>query len=67
MTKKTYQQLQAELEQIVERMERGAYDELEDLLSDHEQGMKLVESLEDKLAQAKLTITKASDQQKSAK
>jgi exodeoxyribonuclease VII small subunit len=56
---KSYRELQDELATILERVEHASYEELDELLKDYDQGMKLVASLEKKLATAKNSIKKA--------
>jgi len=56
---KSYRNLEEELNTVLERVEHASYDELDELLKDYNQGMKLIEQLEEKLASAKNTIKKA--------
>lgn len=55
---KTYKQLEAELSEVLERVENGSYDELDLLLNDYATGIKIIEELEDKLKSAKNSIKK---------
>ncbi len=55
---KTYKELETELSEVLERVENGSYDELDVLLADYEQGIKTIQSLEEKLKNAKNTIKK---------
>ena len=55
---KTYKQLEKELNEVLERVENGSYDEIDDLLKDYEKGMAIANSLEEKLKTAKNTIIK---------
>ncbi len=57
-SEKTFKQLEQELDEILERVESAAYDELDDLLKDYETGKKLIEQLEKKLKSAKNSIKK---------
>jgi len=56
---KSYRALQDELSTILERVEHASYEELDELLKDYNAGIKLIESLEQKLETAKNTISKA--------
>ena len=55
---KTYKELETELSEVLERVENCSYDELDVLLADYEQGIKTIQSLEEKLKNAKNTIKK---------
>lgn len=55
---KSYKQLEQELSEVLERVENGLYDELDELLKDYEKGMALANLLEEKLKTAKNTIIK---------
>lgn len=55
---KTYKQLESELSEVLERVENGSYEELDLLLKDYAEGIKLVEDLEEKLKTAKNSIKK---------
>lgn len=55
---KSFKELEQELDVILERVERAAYDELDDLLKDYEAGKKIIEQLEKKLKAAKNSIKK---------
>lgn len=56
---KTYRELEQQLAEIVDRIEHGSYDELDDLLKDYDQGTKLIADLQKRLDTAKNTIKKA--------
>jgi len=56
---KSYKQLEDELHSILERVEHGSYDELDELLKDYDEGIKLIEEMQKKLKTAKNTIKKA--------
>lgn len=58
MSDKSYKDLEEELHSVLERIEQASYDELDDLLRDYDSGMKLIESLQNKLAKAKNSIKK---------
>lgn len=55
---KSYKQLETELQELLSRVETADYDELETLIGDYEQGMKLIKLLETRLITAKNKITK---------
>jgi len=55
---KSYSQLENELHVILSKVENESYDELDDLLKDYDNGMKLITELEQKLKNAKNSITK---------
>ena len=57
--KKSFKQLESELEQILQKVESSSYDELDDLLQDYESGKKMIAELEARLEKAKNTIVKA--------
>lgn len=58
---KSFRELEAELQIVLNRLEHGEYDDLEDMLRDHEAGMRIVTQLEEKLESAKATIKKVAD------
>ena len=55
---KSYKQLEQELSEVIERVENGSYDEIDELLKDYEKGMAIATLLEEKLKTAKNTIIK---------
>lgn len=55
---KTYGQLDAQLREIMDRIERAEYDELEAMLKDYDAGMKLIEQMKKQLESAKNSIKK---------
>jgi len=55
---KTYKQLEQELNEVLERVENGSYEEIDQLLKDYEKGMAIANQLEEKLKTAKNTIIK---------
>jgi exodeoxyribonuclease VII small subunit len=55
----SYKELEAELHELLDRVEHQSYDELDDLLKDYDTGMKLIASLQEKLETAKNTVKKA--------
>ncbi len=55
---KSYKELESELQKLLSRVENADYDELELLLADYEQGIKLIKQLEKKLETAKNKISK---------
>lgn len=55
-TNKTFRQLEAELETIMQRIEQAAYEDLDDLLKDHDAGMKLLDAMQTRLTQAGNTV-----------
>lgn len=59
MDKKSYRELEGELQAILERIESASYDELEDLLKDHASGEALVAEMQKRLDAAKAKIKKA--------
>jgi len=56
---KTFRQLEHELDEILVRVEGASYEDLDDLLKDHSDGMTIINQLEDKLKKAKNSIIKA--------
>lgn len=59
MTKeKSYKQLEADLSEIMLRVEESKYDDLDKLISDYKLGMELINQLEEKLNNAKNSIKK---------
>ncbi len=57
--KQSYKQLEAKLQEILERVENATYDDLDTLIEDYNSGMKLIAELETKLKTAKNTIKKS--------
>lgn len=55
---KTYKQLETDLSKVLERVENGSYEELDMLLKDYSEGIKIIEELEEKLKTAKNSIKK---------
>ena len=55
--KKTFEEMLAELEGIIARMESGMSSPLETLLKDYEEGTRLLDVLEEELAQAQQKLT----------
>ena len=54
--KKSYKQLEQELQAILDRVEVGDYDNLDDMLADHEAAQKLIASMKSQLKSAKNSI-----------
>jgi exodeoxyribonuclease VII small subunit len=54
----SYKELETELNKVLDRVEHGSYDELDDLLKDYDTGMKLIASLQNKLETAKNSVKK---------
>ena len=62
MTKqKTYAAIRAELDEVIERFERSAHTDVDELLKDYEKGKTLLAELEAMLDSAELKIKKATD------
>lgn len=59
MATKSFKRLEQELNEILERVEHGSYDQLDELLKDYEAGSKILAQMEKQLETAKNTITKA--------
>lgn len=59
MATKSFKRLEQELNEILERVEHGSYDQLDELLRDYEAGSKILAQMEKQLETAKNTITKA--------
>ena len=57
--KKSFKELEQELDAVLERVESASYDELDDLLKDYDTGKKLIDQLEEKLTTAKNSIKKS--------
>lgn len=55
---KTFRELEHELANVMLRIEQADYDELDELLKDYELGKQLLKQLEEKLNEAKNSITK---------
>ncbi len=58
MKERSYKQLEAELAEVLDRVEHADYDELDDLLADYDKGKKIITELEKRLDSAKNTIKK---------
>lgn len=58
MSKKTYKELQSELDVILEKFETSAHDDIDEMLIDYEQGITLITELEKNLYDAELKLTK---------
>lgn len=56
--KKSYKELENQLSAILERVEDSTYDELDDLLKDYNEGKKIIDKLQKRIALAKNTIKK---------
>ena len=54
----TYKELEAELHELLDRIEHDTYDELDNLLKDYDKGMKLIADLQSKLEKAKNSVKK---------
>ena len=54
----SYKELETELNTVLDRVEHGSYDELDDLLKDYDTGMKLIAGLQNKLETAKNSVKK---------
>lgn len=59
MKQKSYKELEAELHEVLDRVEHADYDELDTLLKDYDTGKKLIAELQKRLDTAKNNITKA--------
>jgi exodeoxyribonuclease VII small subunit len=57
--KKSYKELQAELDRILDKFERSEHDDVDELLADYAKGKELIAELESMLGEAELTIKKA--------
>ena len=55
---KTYAQLRAELDEVIERFERSEHADVDELLKDYEVGKSLIKELETLLDSAELKIKK---------
>ncbi len=55
---KSYKKLEQELGEVLQRVENGSYDEIDELLRDYEKGMAIANQLEEKLKTAKNKIIK---------
>jgi exodeoxyribonuclease VII small subunit len=58
LEEKSYKEIESELNEVLDRVEHGSYDELDDLLKDYDKGMKLIASLQKKLETAKNSVKK---------
>jgi len=54
----SYKDLEAELHELLDRIEHDSYDELDNLLKDYDKGMKLIADLQAKLEKAKNSVKK---------
>ena len=52
LSEKTYKELKAELDKILERFELSVHDDVDTLLEDYEAGQQLIEELQKKLTVA---------------
>jgi exodeoxyribonuclease VII small subunit len=57
-SQKSYREIEADLQQILTRLEQGEYEELDELLADHATAEKLLATLQKKLDTAQLSIKK---------
>ena len=55
---KSFKDLEKELNTVLERVENGDYDQLDDLLKDYDNGTKLIKEMQKKLDTAKNSIRK---------
>lgn len=55
---KTYKELESELHKVLDRVEHESYEDLDELLKDYDDGIKLIKSLQEKLEKAKNSIKK---------
>ncbi len=55
-SKKTYKQLDTELQEILSRVEEGEYENLDDMLADHESAAKLIKEMQKQLKSAENSI-----------
>jgi exonuclease VII small subunit len=58
MSKKSYTELQKELDQILDTFERSEHEDVDALLKDYEKGSKIIVELEEYLKNAELTLKK---------
>lgn len=58
MGKKSYKELQNELDMLLEKFESSSHDDIDTMLKDYEKGMKLIGELENNLSEAELKLKK---------
>ncbi|MCA9346242.1 exodeoxyribonuclease VII small subunit [Candidatus Saccharibacteria bacterium] len=58
MKDKSYKQIEAELSQILSRIESGNYDDLDMIIKDYDAGKKLIAELQKRIDTAKNRIKK---------
>lgn len=58
MKDKSYKQIEAELSQILSRIESGNYDDLDMIIKDYDAGKKLIAELQKRIDTAKNKIKK---------
>lgn len=56
--KKSYKDLERELGELLDRIERAEYDDLDQMLADHKAANSLIDKLQTKLTDAQNTIRK---------
>ncbi|MFT4532516.1 MAG: exodeoxyribonuclease VII small subunit [Candidatus Saccharimonadales bacterium] len=56
----TYKELEDDLQQIMDRIELGEYDTLDEMLKDHDAGTKLIAAMQKQLDSAKNKISTVS-------
>ncbi len=61
----SFRELEQQLDAVLARVEQASYDDLDELLKDHQEGTELIAALEHKLKNAKNTITKVAKKQSS--
>ena len=57
--KSSFRDQEQELEAVLNKVEDGSYEDINELLEDYKRGKKLIEKLEKRLETAKNTITKS--------
>ena len=55
-SKQSYKQLEEELQQILSRVEVGEYENLDDMLKDHEAASKIIKDMQKQLKSAENSI-----------
>lgn len=58
MSTKSFKQQQSELDEILSRFEHSEHEDVDELLKDYEKAMKLIESLDNYLKKAEISIKK---------
>ena len=58
MSKKTYKELQGELDELLIKFESSSHDDIDAMLEDYEKGMKIIAELESNLSQAEIKLKK---------